>query len=164
MIYGFNDKKEKVEISGDGFQTVTQDANGNVDITGNLDVGGGISVDGDVGVSGGITTTTVNGRNPVKFLTRADFSTTQYTVPAVGVAANSDSGSKIFSITREGYYPFAIADFNLTGTNRMYQNLYELDLSNRAEGSAQIIYRFRNNANVSVSIGLNVSVLWIKTL
>jgi hypothetical protein len=52
MIYGFNEKKEKVAISEDGYQFVTQDGEGNVDITGDLGITGNLNVGGDLEVTG----------------------------------------------------------------------------------------------------------------
>lgn len=158
MIYGFNEKKEKVAISGEDTQFVEKDNDGNVDITGDLDVGGDVSVDGS------ITAATVNGKDTSKWLTGSNLVVTQYSIPAVSVAADTDSGSKNYAITKAGYYPIGVVGANVTGTNRMFQNLYEVLLSGRANGSATVIYRFRNNANVAVSIGLAVDVLWMKIL
>lgn len=158
MIYGFNEKKEKVAISEEGYQFVEKDNDGNVDITGDLDVGG------DVSVGGSITATLVNGKNTSKWLTGSAFEVEHYTIPSVSVAANTDSGAKNYSIEKDGWYPLGIVGFNVTGTNRMYQNLYECTLANQGEANVKVIWRFRNNANVAVSIGLNVDVLWMKVL
>ena len=123
------------------------DSDGNVTANGNLTLGG-----------------TINGVDIEGLLSRGRFSTSSFTASNVTVAANTDSGAQTLTCSRAGWYPYAIAGWNITGTNRMYQNLYELYMTSRSGGEVTITYRFRNNASVSVTIGLTVQILWIEII
>lgn len=78
------------------------------------------------------------------------------------VAANTDSGAKSFDISKAGYYPIAIAGYNMAGTNRMYQNVYAVYLSAQGNGTGTVSYRHRNGSASSFSGTLHVYVLWAK--
>lgn len=130
-----------------------------VDSDGNITSNGSMDIAGDATIGG-----TVNGVDMSKVLTRGRISTTSHSTSAVTVAATTDSGAQTETFTKAGWYPYAIAGFNVTGTNRMYQNLYELLMTNRGNGTVTITYRFRNNASVGVTIGLTVDITWIEIL
>lgn len=126
--------------------------------------GTNVCIPNDLTVSG-----TVNNRDMSKLLTRSEITTVSHTLAdysssPISVSANSDSGAQTATITNSGYYPYGIVGWNVTGTNRAYQNLYECLFTARASGSGTITFRFRNNASAAVNIGLVVHVLWIKVL
>lgn len=126
--------------------------------------GTSVNVPNDLTVSG-----TVNNRDMSKLLTRSEITMVSHTLAdysssPINVSANSDSGAKTATITKSGYYPYGIVGWNVTGTNRAYQNLYECMFTARDTGSGTITFRFRNNASAAVNIGLAVHVLWIKVL
>ena len=134
------------------------DANGNITSNGNLDIAGNATING-----------TVNGRNISKLLTSDEIAVTSHTLAdysssPISVAANTDSGAQTATVTKAGYYPYGIIGWNVTGTNRAFQNLYECMFTARATGSGTITFRFRNNASAAVNIGIVVHVLWIKVL
>lgn len=130
-----------------------------------LSVGGDLAVGGDANIVGDLSAGgTVNGVDISKVLTRGNLTTTSHSTSSVTVTATTDSGDQTATFTKAGYYPYAIAGFNVTGTNRMFQNLYELAMTSRGSGTCTITYRFRNNASVSVTIGLTVYILWIEIL
>ena len=120
-----------------------------------------VEVLGDLKVTGDIE---ANGRSTASMLTRSEFSTTTESGATGSVAATSDSGAKTITVQKDGWYPYAIAGYNMAGTNRMYQNLYECALTGRSAGEATVTYRFRNNASAAFDGTLYVNILWIKIL
>ena len=68
------------------------------------------------------------------------------------------------TITKEGYYPLGIVGYNMYGTNHQSCNLIVLDLSNRANGSANVRYRVRNLASVTATLSIQAQILWRKVV
>lgn len=68
------------------------------------------------------------------------------------------------TITKEGYYPLGIVGYNMYGTNHQSCNLIILDLSNRANGSANIRYRVRNIGGATATLSIQANVLWRKVV
>lgn len=118
-----------------------------------------VEILGDLKVTGNINDVDIS-----EVLTRGEFVTSTFTTSTISLAATTDSGDQTATFTKSGYYPIAIAGVNVTGVNRMYQNVYEWTITNAASGSATVKFRFRNNANASVNIALEIDILWIKIL
>lgn len=68
------------------------------------------------------------------------------------------------TITKDGYYPLGIVGYNMYGTNHQSCNLIILDLSNRANGSANIRYRVRNIGGAAATLSIQANVLWRKVV
>lgn len=68
------------------------------------------------------------------------------------------------TITKDGYYPLGIVGYNMYGTNHQSCNLIILDLSNRANGSANIRYRVRNIGGATATLSIQANVLWRKVV
>ena len=120
-----------------------------------------VEVLGDMKVTGNAT---INGQDVSKLLDRADFSMTTESGATGAISATTDSGAKTITVQKDGWYPYAVAGFNVAGTNRMYQNVYECTLTGRSAGKATVTYRFRNNANSTYDGTFYVDILWIKIL
>ena len=120
-----------------------------------------VEVLGDMKVTGNAT---INGQDVSKLLDRADFSMTTESGATGAISATTDSGAKTITVQKGGWYPYAVAGFNVAGTNRMYQNVYECTLTGRSAGKATVTYRFRNNANSTYDGTFYVDILWIKIL
>lgn len=120
-----------------------------------------VEVLGDLNVTGNIT---MNGADMSKVLDRADFSMTTENGATGAISATTDSGAKTITVQKDGWYPYAVAGFNVAGTNRMYQNVYECTLTGRSAGEATVTYRFRNMANATYDGTFYVDILWIKIL
>lgn len=120
-----------------------------------------VEVLGDLAVTGNAT---INGQDVSKLLDRADFSMTTESGATGAISATTDSGAKTITVQKDGWYPYAVAGFNVAGTNRMYQNVYECTLTGRSAGEATVTYRFRNTANATFDGTFYVDILWIKIL
>ncbi len=124
-----------------------------------------INGDDDVEVLGDLKVTgNINDIDISEVLTRSEFATTSEQASTGSIAPTTDSGDLTITATKAGWYPVAVAGFNMGGTNRMYQNIYEVTLSAQSAGSATVTYRFRNNANATFSGTFHVDILWIKIL
>lgn len=136
-----------------------------VDSNGNVTTNGDIDAQGDVRVGGSLTVSEdINGIDISKVLARGDFTTVKHTTQSVSVGANTTAAEQTETFTKSGYYPYAIAGYCFHGSNLMYQNLFELFMSSRGDGTVTVTYRFRNTANASVSISLDIYILWIRVL
>lgn len=120
-----------------------------------------VEVLGDMKVTGDVT---ANGRSTALMLTLSDVTVTDESGATGSISATSDSGSKTITAQKEGWYPIGLQGFNMAGTNRMYQNIYECKMTAQANGEATITYRFRNLANATFDGTFHVDVLWIKVL
>ena len=68
------------------------------------------------------------------------------------------------TITKDGYYPLGIVGYNMYGTNHQSCNLIVLDLSNRANGSANVRYRVRNIGGATATLSIQAQILWRKVV
>ena len=148
-------------------QTSLADALGITDGTQGRIIDGRVYVNGDddVEILGDLKVTgNINDIDITEVLTRSEFSTTTESAATGSIAPTTDSGAKTITVQKAGWYPYSISGFNMAGTNRMYQNLYECTLTGRAAGEATVTYRFRNFANATFDGTFYVDILWIKIL
>lgn len=68
------------------------------------------------------------------------------------------------TITKEGYYPLGIVGYNMYGSTHQSCNLIVLDLSNKANGSANVRYRVRNMGGVTATLSIQAQILWRKVV
>ena len=120
-----------------------------------------VEVLGDMKVTGDVT---ANGRSTAAMLTLSDVTVTDESGATGSISATSDSGSKTITAQKAGWFPVGVVGFNMAGTNRTYQNIYECKLTSASAGEATVTYWFRNNANATFSGTFHVDILWIKIL
>lgn len=68
------------------------------------------------------------------------------------------------TITKEGYYPLGIVGYNMYGSTHQSCNLIVLDLSNKANGSANVRYRVRNIGGATATLSIQAQILWRKVV
>ena len=90
--------------------------------------------------------------------------TEEIVVSSLSLPAGEFTDVKTKTITKEGYYPLGIVGYNMYGTNHQSCNLIILDLSNRANGSANIRYRVRNIGGVTATLSIQAQILWRKVV
>lgn len=90
--------------------------------------------------------------------------TAETVVSSLSLSSGDFTGVATKTITKEGYYPLGIVGYNMYGTNHQSCNLIILDLSNRANGSANIRYRVRNIGGVTATLSIQTQILWRKVV
>lgn len=90
--------------------------------------------------------------------------TAETVASSLSLSSGDFTDVKTKTITKEGYYPLGIVGYNMYGTNHQSCNLIILDLSNRANGSANVRYRVRNMASATATLSIQVNILWRKVV
>lgn len=90
--------------------------------------------------------------------------TAEIVVSSLSLSSGDFTDVATKTITKEGYYPLGIVGYNMYGTNHQSCNLIVLDLSNRANGSANIRYRVRNIGGVTATLSIQAQILWRKVV
>lgn len=90
--------------------------------------------------------------------------TAEIVVSSLSLPAGDYTDVATTPITKDGYYPLGIVGYNMYGTSHQSCNLIVLDLSNRANGSANIRYRVRNIGGATATLSIQANVLWRKVV
>lgn len=81
---------------------------------------------------------------------------------SLSVPAN-DYGGTTFNLTKDGYYPIAIAGFNTTGSGAAGVPAVKVAFSSRSEGACSVVYGCRNvTSTARTALTANVDILWQK--
>ena len=74
----------------------------------------------------------------------------------------SDYGGTTITVTKSGYYPLAIAGFNITGSGASGTPVIKAIIASRAEGTCDVTIGARNVTTTARSLTATVNVLWQK--
>ena len=162
---GFSLYNEKSRIDENG----NFDTGGRVKASGALS-GASLSVSGNGSVGGKLTVTgsgSVGGKFSCGYMT-GFASTTSNSRDNFSIAANSATSTTV-NVTKSGYYPFAMAGFNLANASSSGANVgsvavYAAYMSARADGSCTVTFKLRNYATSAAKIQITVYVLWLNTI